>query len=116
MSNGPTHISYQSFLISLLGHALGRNRELEDEREGGKLKKRRRCQVEEEERERNEFFATRGRDEWERIKLGLCSLMGGGILIKSSGGHCDAPFPGGPLTTRQPAKIYMSRITRHTHE
>ena len=29
---------------------------------------------------------------------------------------CDAPNPGCPLTTRQPAEIYMSLVTRHTHE
>ena len=29
---------------------------------------------------------------------------------------CDAPKPGGPLTTRQPAEIYTSRITRRIPE
>ena len=29
---------------------------------------------------------------------------------------CDALNPGCPLTTRQPAEIYTSRVTRHTHE
>ena len=29
---------------------------------------------------------------------------------------CDAPNPRCPLITRQPAKIYTSRVTRHTHE
>ena len=29
---------------------------------------------------------------------------------------CDAPNPGCPLTTHQPAEIYTSRVTRHTHE
>ena len=29
---------------------------------------------------------------------------------------CDAPNPGCPLTTRQPAEIYTSRVTRRTHE
>ena len=28
---------------------------------------------------------------------------------------CDAPKPGGPLTTHQPAEIYMSHVMRHVH-
>ena len=28
--------------------------------------------------------------------------------------ECDAPFPGCPLTTRQPAEFYVSHVMKHT--
>ena len=37
-------------------------------------------------------------------------------MMEMDGLDCDAPKPGCPLTTRQPAEFYVSHVMKHTHE
>ena len=57
--------------------------------------------------------------------VGLLKESLAGAIVPSSGtqpptrlrrdGACDAPKPGGPLTTRQPAEFYESHVMKPIH-
>ena len=61
--------------------------------------------------------ATWGRATWKRATR--CPKGGSEVNASQSMSTpkvCDAPKPGCPLTTRQPAEFYVSHVMKHTHE